>query len=50
VTSDDAVTAKGIVNRIIRQDGLELAECDVWLERDGERLLTGTATIQLDGK
>lgn len=45
VLSEDAVTAKGIVTAL-NDDGT--VECDIWLERDGEKLLEGKATVQLD--
>jgi acyl dehydratase len=47
VMSDDAVTAKGVITSVTSTDGSDVAVCDVWLERDGERLLAGTATVQL---
>lgn len=44
VLSEDAVTARGVVTEV-HDDGT--ADCDIWLERDGERLLEGKATVQL---
>ena len=44
VLSEDRVTAKGVVTGV-RDDGF--VECDIWLERDGEKLLEGNATVQV---
>ncbi|MBO6557348.1 MAG: MaoC family dehydratase [Pseudomonadales bacterium] len=45
VLSEDAVTAKGVVTAVLDN---HVVECDIWLERAGERLLEGKATVQLD--
>lgn len=42
VLSEDHVVAKGKVTDVT-DDGL--VECEIWLERDGERLLEGNATV-----
>ncbi len=42
VLSEDAVTARGVVTAIESNGDLV---CDIWLERDGERLLEGSATV-----
>ena len=42
VLSEDAVTAKGQVKEIINDTEVV---CDIWLERDGEKLLVGEATV-----
>jgi acyl dehydratase len=44
VLSEDAVTAKGVVTAV-NGDSIE---CDIWLERDGEKLLEGNATVLID--
>lgn len=47
VMNDDVVTAKGVIKNLQREEGVELAECKVWLERDGEQLLEGIAIVRL---
>ncbi len=48
VLDDDHVTAGGRVTAIREEDGVRLAECDVWLSREGETpCLEGTATVAL---
>ena len=42
VLSEDHVVAKGTVTEV-KDDGS--LECDIWLERDGEKLLIGNATV-----
>ena len=42
VLSEDAVTAKGVVTEIGPESNVT---CDIWLEREGVRLLEGNATI-----
>ena len=42
VLSEDAVTAKGVVTEIGPEGNVI---CDIWLEREGVRLLEGNATI-----
>ena len=42
VLSEDVVTARGVVTDV-NSDGTVV--CDIWLERDGDRLLEGNATI-----
>lgn len=43
VLSEDCVVAKGTVTAV-NDDGS--VECDIWLERDGDKLLIGNATVQ----
>lgn len=43
VLSEDKVTAKGVVTEV-GADGDVI--CDIWLERDGQRLLDGHATVR----
>ena len=45
VLSEDHVTARGQVTAI-HDDGA--IDCDIWLERDGEKLLEGNATVVAD--
>ena len=50
VLDGDSVTAGGVVTAIHRADGIDgetLATCDVWLDRAGERVVTGTAVVCL---
>ena len=44
VLSEDRVVAKGLVTEV---KGSSI-ECDIWLERDGVRLLEGNATVDAD--
>ena len=49
VFEDDHVVARGSVTAV-RQEGSEtLADCDIWLDRDGDRPLVGTATVVVPG-
>lgn len=45
VLDGDAVTAHGTVLSIVGVGDETHATCDVWLERDGERVVTGTAVV-----
>ncbi len=45
VFEGDCVTARGTVTALREENGSRLADCDIWLERDGERLLEGQATV-----
>lgn len=48
VLDGDHVTAGGKVTAIREADGVRLADCDVWLAREGESpALEGTATVAL---
>lgn len=48
VLDDDHVTAGGRVTAIREEDGVRLADCDIWLSREGESpSLEGTATVAL---
>ena len=56
VLDGDSVTAGGVVNAINTVDTVDagdgvdsetLATCDVWLDRAGERVVTGTAVVCL---
>ncbi len=48
ILDEDRIVACGAVTGLSETDGIRLAECDVWLERDGEAgLIEGTATIRL---
>ena len=50
IFDEDHITARGRVTRLFEEDGEARAECDVWLERDGQRgLIEGTAFIALPG-
>ena len=46
VLSEDHVTAKGQVTAVNENGSVE---CDIWLERDGKKLLVGNATVDLTG-
>ncbi len=45
VLSEDHVTAKGSVTGVNESEEGMLVDCDIWLERDGEKLLEGQATV-----
>jgi len=48
VLDGDRVTAGGIVTALRSEDGRELAECDVWLDRqDGQRAVSGLAVVEI---
>ncbi len=48
VLDGDHVIAGGRVTAVVDNDGESLAECDVWLERNGEHVVDGTAVVVLD--
>jgi acyl dehydratase len=48
VLDNERVVARGIIAALYDKDGLSLAECDIWLEKEGAgKLLEGTATVCL---
>lgn len=47
VLSEDRVVAKGTVTAVSDDGSIE---CDIWLERDGEKLLVGNATVVPDSQ
>jgi acyl dehydratase len=48
VLDGDRVTAAGVVTAVREEDGLQIADCEVWLEREGSgKLLEGSATVRL---
>lgn len=48
VLDGDHITAGGRVTAIREEDGVRLADCDIWLSREGESpSLEGTATVAL---
>jgi acyl dehydratase len=47
VLDGDRVDAGGRVTELDVLDGELRARCDVWLERDGERVVTGTAVVAI---
>jgi acyl dehydratase len=48
ILDEDRIVACGAVAALCESDGVRLAECNVWLERDGEAgLIEGTATVCL---
>ena len=48
VLDEDCVTARGTITALREEQGIQLADCDIWLEHS-ERgvLLEGKATVQL---
>ncbi len=50
VLDGDRITAKGRVTALREEAGVRLADCDIWLEREGtEPPLKGTAVVALPG-
>lgn len=47
VLDGDRVTARGRVTAITPAEGEQHITCDVWLERDGERVVTGSAVVAI---
>lgn len=47
VLDEDHVTAKGRVTSIDQVGGERRATCEVWLERDGKAIVTGSAVVAL---
>lgn len=48
VFARDVVEAGGVVTKITEIDGVRVARCDVWLDRDdGDRVVAGTAEVAL---
>lgn len=47
VIDGDDVTARGTVTDITEVDGEQRATCEIWLDRDGEKVVTGTAVVTL---
>ena len=47
VLDEERVTAGGVVSAIEDVNGERQAVCEVWLERAGERVVTGTAVVSL---
>lgn len=48
VLDGDSVTAHGRVTAVTDVDGERRASCEVWLEREGEHVVTGTAIVALE--
>ena len=47
VFEDDHVIARGIVTAVSQENRAVYADWDIWLDRDGDRPLIGTATVLL---
>ncbi len=48
VLDGDRVVAAGVVTALREEAGEQVADCEVWLEREGSgRLLDGTATLRI---
>ena len=48
VFDGDHITARGVVTAVREEGGERLADCDIWLEREGSpRVLSGEATVRL---
>lgn len=47
VLDGDRVVAGGRITALEEQDGQQLAQCEVWLAREGEILLEGEASVLL---
>jgi acyl dehydratase len=50
VLDEDHITAQGVVTAVREENGVQYADCDVWLTRnETEHPLVGKATVQLPG-
>lgn len=50
VLDNDQVIARGVITAVYEKDGLPMADCDIWLEKEEQgKLLEGTATVYLKG-
>jgi acyl dehydratase len=49
VLDEERVVAKGRVTEVVEIDGERRAVCEVWLERDGSSVVTGSAVVALSG-
>lgn len=47
VLDGDSVTARGRITAVDDVDGERHATCEVWLDRDGEPVVTGTAVVAI---
>ena len=48
VFDGDHITARGVVTAVREEGGERLADCEIWLEREGSaRVLDGQATVVL---
>jgi acyl dehydratase len=48
VLDNDRVVARGTITSLYEKEGSSLADCDIWLEKEGSgALLKGTATVCL---
>ena len=48
VFADDVLVASGVVTAVREDGGQRLADCEVWLDRDGgDRVMAGTATVRV---
>ena len=45
VLDEDCVTARGTVLALADVGGERHATCEIWLDRDGEKVVTGTAVV-----
>lgn len=47
VLDGDRIVAMGTVTAVREEDGERLADCDIWLQREDDRPLIGSATVVL---
>ncbi len=47
VLDGDYVVAKGVVTAVSQEEQGQLVECDIWLDKEGLKLLDGTAAVFL---
>jgi hypothetical protein len=47
VFAGDTVTAGGVLEKRYEADGERRTRCAVWLDRDGTRLVSGTADVAI---
>ncbi len=48
ILDGDHIVARGVVTNVRVDEGQNIADCEIWLERDGQRgLIEGTAEVML---
>lgn len=47
VFAGDRLVASGVVTGVRHEDASVEVSCDVWLDRDGDRVVTGTARLEV---
>lgn len=48
ILDDDKIISRGVVTEVREENGVQIAICETWLEKEGERgLIEATATVQI---